>query len=128
MPVAEMALVLMFIAFIGKSAATAGGPAALQLITPGEMRSRSVAIFNTIITLIGPLLGPPIIGAVTDWTGNPAMIGAVLCGFVVSVGVPTLIVLYFGQKHYAVLVQEIAASTTEAEPSPQAVAAPATAR
>ncbi|MHB9880632.1 MFS transporter [Pacificimonas sp. ICDLI1SI03] len=128
MPMAEMALVLMFLAFIGKSAATAGGPAALQLITPGEMRSRAVAIFNTIITLIGPLLGPPIIGAVTDWTGNPAMIGAVLSGFVISIGVPTLIIMYFGQKHYGALVEEIAVSTKDPAEMPNAVAAPATAR
>lgn len=113
MPTAQLAVVLMFLAFIGKSAATAGGPSALQLITPGEMRSRSVAIFNTIITIVGPLLGPPIIGYFTDWTGDPAMIGAVLCGFVIAVGAPTLIVMFLTQRHYAALVEEISASTAQ---------------
>ena len=100
MPTAEWAVVFMFIAFIGKSAATAGGPAALQLITPGEMRSRSVAIFNTVITVVGPLLGPPLIGLATDWSGDPASIGVVLSGFVLLIGVPTLIVVLIGLKHY----------------------------
>lgn len=108
MPTAELAVVAMFLAFIGKSAATAGGPAALQQITPGEMRSRSVAIFNTVITVVGPLLGPPIIGAVTDWSGNPAAIGMVLSAFVLSVGVPTFIVLVLGMRHYRAASAEMA--------------------
>ena len=107
MPTGELAVIAMFLAFIGKSAATAGGPAALQLITPGEMRSRSVAIFNTIITVVGPLLGPPIIGAATDWSGNPASIGVVLSGFVLLVGVPSLIVLFAGLKHYRAAADEM---------------------
>lgn len=111
MPTGWLAVVAMFLAFIGKSAATAGGPAALQMITPGEIRTRSVAIFNTFITLVGPLLGPPIIGAATDWTGNPASIGVVLCGFVLVVGVPTLIVMFLGLNQYRKLVTEMAEAT-----------------
>lgn len=108
MPTAELAVVFMFLAFIGKSAATAGGPAALQQITPGEMRSRSVAIFNTVITVIGPLLGPPIIGAATDWSGNPASIGVVLSAFVIAIGIPTFVVLAIGLKHYRAACAEMA--------------------
>ncbi len=110
MPNSTLAVVLMFIAFIGKSAATAGGPAALQLITPGEMRSRSVAIFNTVISLVGPLLGPPLIGAATDWMGSPDTIGIALSGFVVIIGTPTLILVCLGLKHYRALAQQMAGS------------------
>lgn len=113
MPNAWLAVVLMFIAFIGKSAATAGGPAALQLITPGEMRSRSVAIFNTVITLVGPLLGPPLIGAATDWMGDPKSIGVALSGFVVIVGVPSIAVLCLGINQYRRLVDELAAKLNQ---------------
>lgn len=111
MPTAELAIAAMFFAFIGKSAATAGGPAALQMITPGEIRSRSVAIFNTVITVVGPLLGPPLIGAATDWSGDPASLGIVLCGFVICVGLPTFVVMIFGFKHYRQLVTEMASLT-----------------
>jgi len=108
LPSPELAVAAMFIAFIGKAAATAGGPAALQMITPGEMRSRSVAIFNTIITLIGPLLGPPLIGAATDWMGTPKAIGIALSGFVVILGVPSLLIVCLGLKHYRKLAIEMA--------------------
>lgn len=108
MPTAQLAVVAMFLAFVGKSAATAGGPAALQLITPGEMRSRSVAIFNTVISLVGPLLGPPLIGAATDWMGTPKAIGTALSGFVLIIGIPTLLFVCLGLKHYRALAQEMA--------------------
>jgi MFS family permease len=122
MPTAEFAVVMMFLAFIGKSAATAGGPAALQMITPGEMRSRSVAIFNTVITLIGPLLGPPLIGAATDWSGDPASIGIVLSGFVLLIGVPSLIVVFVGSKHYRATATEMAAvAAQDRPPAPELV-------
>lgn len=127
MPTAELAIIAMFIAFIGKSTATAGGPAALQMITPGEMRSRSVAIFNTVITLVGPLLGPPIIGAATDWSGNPAAIGYVLSGFVVFVGLPTILFMVLGFRHYRTLVDEMAVLTGSAAAAGGKTAAPATA-
>lgn len=123
MPTAQLAVVAMFIAFIGKSAATAGGPAALQMITPGEMRSRSVAIFNTVITLVGPLLGPPLIGAATDWSGDPRSIGVVLCGFVLFVGIPTILVMIFGLKHYRKLAKDMTVMTTAMDDRDAAAAA-----
>lgn len=125
MPTAELAVVLMFVAFIGKSAATAGGPAALQLITPGEIRSRAVAIFNTIITVVGPLLGPPLIGAAIDWSGDPTTIGVALSGFVAFIGIPTLLVVTFGLKHYRAEADRMAAITSGN--TPPVGAAPATA-
>ena len=127
MPTAELAVIAMFLAFIGKSAATAGGPAALQQITPGEMRSRSVAIFNTVITVVGPLLGPPIIGAATDWSGNPASIGVVLSGFVLVVGIPTFIVLAIGMKHYRAASAEMAGISRASQQREQASLSPAAA-
>lgn len=115
MPTPELAVIAMFFAFIGKSAATAGGPAALQMITPGEMRSRSVAIFNAIITLIGPLLGPPLIGAATDWSGDPKSIGYVLSGFVLLVGIPSVLVVFLGFRHYRKLAEGMTVTTRAAD-------------
>lgn len=100
MPTAELGVVLMFVAFIGKSVATAGGPASLAQIAPGEMRTQCLAIFNTFISLIGPLLGPPIIGAATDFTGDPRRIGVVLCFYVLVIGIPSILIVMLGLKHY----------------------------
>src|SRR3546814_15906071 len=55
MPTSGFAVALMFVAFIGKSVATAGGPAAMALIAPGEIRGQSLAIYNSFIALVGPL-------------------------------------------------------------------------
>lgn len=132
MPTAYLAVAAMFMAFIGKSVATASGPAALQLITPGEMRSRSVAIFNTVITLIGPLLGPPLIGFAVDWSGDPRSIGVVLSAFVLVIGLPALVIVFLGLKHYRKTAADLAAlvdQPSEEEKAPIASdgAAPATA-
>lgn len=100
MPSAQAAAALMFVAFIGKSVATAGGPASIALITPGEIRSQSLAIYNTAIGLIGPLIGPPVIGWVIDRGGDPKAIGLVLSIYVVAVGIPSMLLVVLGLKHY----------------------------
>ena len=120
MPSVELAVAAMFLAFIGKSIATAGGPSALSLATPGDIRSQSVAIFNTVITLVGPLLGPPIIGWATDASGDPRSIGVVLSTFVVCVGVPSILIVLFGLKHYRRAVDEMEASLVAVVSAPAA--------
>lgn len=110
MPTAYFGIAFMFVAFIGKSVATAGGPASMAQITPGEMRAQSMAIFNTFISLIGPLLGPPIIGAATDFSGDPQKIGVVLCFYVLVIGVPAILIAMAGLKHYRAAVQNLEAA------------------
>jgi MFS family permease len=107
MPSAPLAVAAMFLAFIGKSTATAGGPAALQYITPGEMRTRAAAIFNTIITII-PMLGPWLIGLASDWLASPRSIGLALSGYVAVVGIPSLLVVTLCARRYRSLAAEMA--------------------
>jgi MFS family permease len=97
----------MFVAFIGKSVATAGGPSSMAQITPGEVRTQSMAIFNTFISMIGPLLGPPIIGFATDMTGDPKMIGVVLSCYVLVLGIPSILLCIAGLKYYRAAVTEL---------------------
>src|SRR3546814_13969558 len=70
MPTSGFAVALMVVAFIGKSGARAGGPAAMALIAPGEIRGQSLAIYNSFIALVGPLFGPPLVGWMIDRTGD----------------------------------------------------------
>lgn len=107
MPNGTLAVVAMFIAFIGTSMATAGGPAALSLITPGEMRTQSYAVYATIATVVGALLAPPIIGLIIDKVGNPLMIGPVLSGFAFVLGMPTLVVVLIGFGRYRAAAAEM---------------------
>ena len=110
MPNATLAVVAMFIAFIGKSIATAGSIAALSLVTPGDIRSRAAAIFNTVVTLVGPLLAPPLIGWAVDLSENPKSIGVVLSVFVLAIGIPSILVVLAGMNYYRRAVQELEAS------------------
>jgi MFS family permease len=118
MPSAQLGIAFMFVAFIGKSVATAGGPASMAQIIPGEMRTQGLAIFNTFISLIGPLLGPPIIGAATDYTGDPKKIGVVLCFYVLLIGIPSIFTVLFGLKHYRVAVRDLETALAQAGPAP----------
>src|SRR3546814_11214852 len=81
MPTSGFAVALMFVAFIGKSVATAGGPAAMALIAPGEIRGQSLAIYNSFIAQVGPLLGPSLVGWMIDHTGNTQSIGVITVGY-----------------------------------------------
>ena len=113
MPSAGLAVAAMFVAFVGKSIATAGGPAALALVTPGDIRTRAVAIVNTVITLVGPRIGPPVLGWATDATGDPRSIGWVLSLFVVCVGIPSIAVMAVGLAPYRRSLAEVEASLAE---------------
>lgn len=114
MPTAELGVFFMFIAFIGKSVATAGGPASMAMITPGEIRTQSMAIFNTVISLIGPLIGPPLIGWAIDLSGSPKSINVVLTGYVLLIGVPSIIIACLGLKHYRAAANELEAALASA--------------
>ncbi|MFA6117436.1 MAG: MFS transporter [Sphingomonas sp.] len=107
MPTAQLAVALMFLAFIGKSVATAGGPSSMALITPGEIRGQSLAIYNTVIALIGPLFGPPLVGWAIDLSGDPKSIGVMLFGYVTLIGIPSILLVWLGLKHYRAEVQAL---------------------
>ncbi|WP_336962770.1 MFS transporter [Sphingobium aquiterrae] len=107
MPSAGLAVVLMFVAFIGKSVATAGGPSSMALITPGEIRGQSLAIYNSVIALIGPLFGPPLVGWAIDLSGDPKSIGVMLFGYVTLIGIPSILLVWLGLKHYRAEVQAL---------------------
>ena len=117
MPTAELAVALMFVAFIGKSVATAAGPASMALITPGEIRTQSMAIFNTVISLIGPLIGPPLIGWATDALGDPKKINVVLMSYVLMLGIPAIVIACLGLKHYRKAVQDLEDALRQREPA-----------
>ena len=89
------------------SAATAGGPSSLSLVTPGEIRSQSVAIFTAVVTVVGPIFGPPIIGWAVDNSGDPKFVGTALSAFVVVLGVPSILFVLWARGYYRTAVIEM---------------------
>jgi MFS family permease len=101
MPSASLAICVLFVGFIGQAAVSAAAPAALMLITPGQMRSQTVAIFYLTISLVSLLCGPPPVGWMVDLMGDPRSLSYAIAIEAAVVGIPSLIILMLGRRHYA---------------------------
>jgi MFS family permease len=76
-------------------------PAALQPITPNQMRAQVSAIYMFTINMIGLGLGPTLVALFTDYVyGESAMVGYSLATVAVITGPLSAIILAFGLKHY----------------------------
>jgi MFS family permease len=66
MPTPELALTMLVLVSIGGAMVTATGAAALQMITPNQMRAQTTAVYYFVINIFG-LLGPTAVASVTDY-------------------------------------------------------------
>jgi MFS family permease len=66
MPTPELALAMLVLVSIGGAMVTATGAAALQMITPNQMRAQTTAVYYFVINIFG-LLGPTAVASVTDY-------------------------------------------------------------
>jgi MFS family permease len=105
MPSAGPAIALLFCAHIGQSMATAAGPATLMMLAPGEMRAQATAIYYLVISVTSQLLGPPVVGLITDAFGDPAALRYAVSLEALLVGIPSvaLVLLGFGAYRRAVV-------------------------
>jgi len=100
MPNGAACLVCVAIAFLGQAIAVAAGPAALIDLTPGRHRSQLAALYWSVISVVGLLLGPSSVGALADALGGPAHLGTSLAVMAGVFGVPSLVVLVAGAGAY----------------------------
>lgn len=100
MPDARGALGVFAIAFFGQAIAVAAGPAALVDLTPAPIRSRAVAVYWSAISLVGMLIGPASVGALTDWFGDPAALKYSLSIMALAFAVPAFAALLAGRAAY----------------------------
>ena len=100
MPSAEGAIAVLFVGFLGMSITTGTSPSSIIAITPSELRGQMTALFFMVINLFGALVGPPMVGLITDAFGDPAAlrygvsITAACFGIVMNIG------LWWGLRHY----------------------------
>ncbi|MEO8224294.1 MAG: MFS transporter [Gammaproteobacteria bacterium] len=66
MPGPELAVAMLVPVSIGGAMVTATGAAALQMITPNQMRAQTTAVYYFVINIFG-LLGPTAVASVTDF-------------------------------------------------------------
>ena len=82
-------------------------PAAIQLVTPNQMRAQVTALYFLTVNLIGLGIGPTFVALLTDYVyEDPALVGHSLAT-VVAISAPlSALILYPGLKYYrASLVQ-----------------------
>ncbi len=107
MPTPELGVAMMAVAFVGKGIATVAGPAALTMILPGDLRSRGVALYSAAITLVGTLIGPPLIGLAVDVMGDPKSLNVVLSAYVLTIGIPSITIAALGLRHFRSTLVEL---------------------
>jgi MFS family permease len=75
--------------------------AALQAITPNEMRAQVIAIYLLTVTIIGLAAGPSLVAAVTDFHfRNDAAVGSSIAVVATTASIISLVILAFGISAY----------------------------
>jgi MFS family permease len=107
MPNATIGLVALFGAHIGQSMATAAGPATLMMLAPGQLRGQVTAIYYLVISISSQLLGPPVVGLITDSFGNPNDLRYAVSLEALIVGIPSIVLAFLGFAAYRRSVVEM---------------------
>ncbi|MBP01580.1 MAG: hypothetical protein CMM25_02060 [Rhodospirillaceae bacterium] len=106
MPSGGWALAIYIPSIIGGAMASACGAAAVVHIAPNQVRGQATAIYWLIINVIGLLLGPTSVGYLTDFLGDPQMLKYSMAVIPLIAGIPTILLLNWGLKHYTVAAEE----------------------
>jgi MFS family permease len=107
MPSAGLALVALFCAHVGQAMATAAGPATLVMLAPGQIRAQATATYYLVISVIAQLLGPPLVGLITDGFGDPAALRYAVSIEAAVIGIPSLVLVLLGFAAYRRSVAEL---------------------
>jgi MFS family permease len=118
MPSAALGLAALFFAHLGQAMATAAGPATLVMLTPGQMRAQATAVYYLVISVVAQLIGPPLVGIMTDKMGDPTALRYAISIEVAMIGIPSIILVSLGFAAYRrsvlTLEQELGAPTPAA--------------
>jgi MFS family permease len=95
-PAANFGVAALFCAHIGQAMATAAGPATLMMLVPGRIRAQSTAIYYLVIGVIGQMVGPPLVGGLSDLLGDPSALRYAIALEVVVIGIPSIVLVLLG--------------------------------
>ena len=111
-PSAEVAVGLVALATFTSSLHGGVAGAALQLITPNELRGQMTAVYFFIANLIGLGLGPTAVALITDYViGDPVALGVSIAMLAGLAGPLSAIVLGSGLRHYRQSARRLASLT-----------------
>ena len=102
MPDPWLSLALGFLGFTALSMTAPGQNAAIQLVTPNEMRGQISALYLFAISVVGGGFGPTAIALITDrFFHDEAMLRYAMAGFTLMVGPVILLLILSAVKPYA---------------------------
>lgn len=102
MPSATLAMSLLGVTFLITSLSIGPQNAALQIVTPNEMRGQITALFLFIFNVFGSGLAPFVIGLVTNYViGSEARIGQSIALTAAVFGPLAVLIMWSGLKPYA---------------------------
>jgi MFS family permease len=117
-PSAEAAVGLLALATFTSSLHGGVAGAALQLITPNELRGQMTAVYFFIANLIGLGLGPTVVALITDYGyADPLALGASIATLAAVAGPLSAVVLASGLRPYRERARQMAALTGERGPA-----------
>ena len=113
MPTPQLAVVMLFIGFIGMGITSGTSPTAVITITPSQLRGQATAVFFLVINLFGALTGPTMVGLITDLLGDPKALRygmSITCAFF---GIIMNVGLWWGLRHYRASAEAMARLAAE---------------
>jgi MFS family permease len=108
MPNPWLALLCGFLGFTAWSMTAPGQNAAIQIVTPNEMRGQISALYLFSISVVGGGFGPTAIALITDKVfHDEAMLRYALSSFTLLVGPIVLLLIFTAMKPYALAYQRM---------------------
>ncbi len=116
MPTAQWALLLLACATFASSLHGGVAGAALQLITPNELRGQMTAVYFFIANLIGLGFGPTAVALLTDYAyGDPLALGKSIATLTAVAGPCSMLLLASAFRHYRESVERLQQKTLRTE-------------
>ena len=107
-PYLSLALLCPAMACLGTSVGVA--PAAVNFITPNQLRGQAIALYIFVVALIGMNAGPTSVALITDYVfQDPQALRYSLAIFTLLFGIVACSVLMFGMKPFNTTVEELQA-------------------
>ena len=107
-PSAEIASIIWFVGMLGMSISSGTSPSCIIAITPGELRGQATVIFFFVLGLFGSLIGPTLVGLLTDLFGDPSYITYSLSITGLLFGIFMNICLILGLKRFKKSADDLA--------------------
>lgn len=100
-PSPQFALMLNVFSVAGNAFASGMGAAAIVALAPTAYRAQTAAIYLMLINLVGLMLGPPLIGWLSDhFYRDVSGVGPAMATVAASAGIPALTILWMGRRSY----------------------------